>query len=267
MQGRVCAGLGSRGRVGRTRAAPASSASRTARRARNVRVYAGPPKAPAGNPLGSSQMLVIVPPHPLVGHWIAVARNKYSPSAMFRNALAELGRILIYEAVREWLPVVEAQIETPLALADVSIVDSEKPIKVVPILRAGLVLLENAQTVLPASETYHLGLVRDEKTLLPTEYLNKLPDSFSPDDKILVSDPMLATGGTLAHALDLIVARGAKPENIRVICALAAPPGLSKISDKFAGLRIYAGIIDPELNDVGFIVPGVGDAGDRSFGT
>ena len=166
MQGRVCAGLGSRGRVGRTRAAPASSASRLARRARNVRVYAGPPKAPAGNPLGSSQMLVIVPPHPLVGHWIAVARNKYSPSAMFRNALAELGRILIYEAVREWLPVVEAQIETPLALADVSIVDSEKPIKVVPILRAGLVLLENAQTVLPASETYHLGLVRDEKTLL-----------------------------------------------------------------------------------------------------
>ena len=95
-----------------------------------------------------------------------MARNKYSPSAMFRNALAELGRILIYEAVREWLPVVEAQIETPLALADVSIVDAEKPIKVVPILRAGLVLLENAQTVLPASETYHLGLVRDEKTLL-----------------------------------------------------------------------------------------------------
>jgi len=217
--------------------------------------------------LASGQMLVIVPPHPLVPHWIAVARNKYSPSALFRSALSELGRILIYEAVREWLPVVEAQIETPLAIADVTMVDPEKPIKVIPILRAGLVLLEQASTVIPVSETYHLGLVRDEKTLMPTEYLNKLPDSFSPDDKILVSDPMLATGGTLAHALDLIVERGAKPENIRVICALAAPPGLSKISEKFPGLRIYAGIIDPELNEVGFIVPGVGDAGDRSFGT
>mmetsp|Transcript_886 Transcript_886/g.2423 ORF Transcript_886/g.2423 Transcript_886/m.2423 type:complete len:275 (-) Transcript_886:145-969(-) len=223
--------------------------------------------AAEGSPLQSSQMLVIVPPHPLVGHWIAVARNKYSPSPMFRNALAELGRILIYEAVREWLPVVEAQIETPLALADVAVVDTEKPIKVIPILRAGLVLLENAATVLPASETYHLGLVRDEETLLPSEYLNKLPESFAPDDKVLVSDPMLATGGTLAHALQLIVDRGARPENIRVICALAAPPGLTKISEKFPGLRIYAGIIDPELNDVGFIVPGVGDAGDRSFGT
>ena len=104
--------------------APRIPSRRTADRLRAV------PKPPEGNPLASSQMLVIVPPHPLVGHWIAVARNKYSPSPMFRNALAELGRILIYEAVREWLPVVETQIETPLAMADVSIVDAEKPIKV-----------------------------------------------------------------------------------------------------------------------------------------
>ena len=120
--------LGRAGSRGRLVAAPGPGRVATARTVRRSAV----PKPPQGNPLASSQMLVIVPPHPLVGHWIAVARNKYSPSALFRNALAELGRILIYEAVREWLPVVEAQIETPLALADVSIVDAEKPIKVRP---------------------------------------------------------------------------------------------------------------------------------------
>ena len=212
-------------------------------------------------------MLVIVPPHPLVGHWIAVARNKLSPPAMFRNALSELGRLLIYEACKDFLPTIEGQVETPLAIADVSVIDPERPIKVVPILRAGLVLLEDAATLLPNAQTYHLGLVRDEETLQPSIYLDKLPPSFSAEDKIIVSDPMLATGGTLIYALDLITSRGALPENIRVVCALAAPPALTKLSEQFPGLRVYAGIIDPELNDKGYIVPGVGDAGDRAYGT
>jgi len=105
-------------------------------------------------------MLVYVPPHPLVKHWVAVARNKDTPSPIFRSALAELGRILVYEAARDWLPTVQGQVETPLALADVEVVDTSRPVKVVPILRAGLTLLEDVATVLPAQQTFHLGVAR-----------------------------------------------------------------------------------------------------------
>ncbi|GBF97658.1 uracil phosphoribosyltransferase [Raphidocelis subcapitata] len=185
-------------------------------------------------------MLVYVPPHPLVKHWLAIARNAATPPSLFRSACAELGRILIYEAVREFLPTVETTVDTPVGPADVEFVDPTKPIKVVPILRAGLVLLEQAGTVLPMSETYHVGYVRDETTLKATPYLNKLPASLSPDDKILITDPMLATGGTMLQVIEDIVARGADPANIRIVCVVAAP---------------------------GYIVPGLGDAGDRAFGT
>lgn len=106
-----------------------------------------------------------MPPHPLVKHWLAIARNAATPPALFRSAVAELGRILIYEAVREFLPTVEGTVDSPVAQADVEFVDPTRPIKVVPVLRAGLVLLEQAGTVLPMSETYHVGYVRDEATL------------------------------------------------------------------------------------------------------
>ena len=119
----------------------------------------------------------------------------------------------------------------------------------------------------PASKTYHLGYKRNDETLLPTQYLNTLPASFTRTDRIVVSDPMLATGGTLCAALDEIVDRGADPANIRVVGLVAAPPALSKLSNKFPGMRIYLGMIDEVLSAEGFIVPGVGDAGDRCFGT
>lgn len=212
-------------------------------------------------------MLVYVPPHPLVKHWLAVARNASTPPAMFRNACAELGRILIYEAVREFLPTVEAQVETPVGTADVEFVDPTKPVKVIPILRAGLILLELAGTVLPASETYHVGYVRDEETLQARSYLNKLPATLSPEDRILISDPMLATGGTMLQVLKDLVSRGADPANIRVVTVVAAPPALKAMADDYPGLRVYTAIIDAELNDKGYIVPGLGDAGDRAFGT
>ena len=122
-------------------------------------------------------------------------RNKDTPGPIFRSAAAELGRILIYESIREWLPMIEGQIETPLGeMAEVAFIDPTKPVKVVPVLRAGLVLLESASTVLPASETYHVGYVRNESTLESTCYLNKLPEKLSSDDKILITDPMMATG-------------------------------------------------------------------------
>jgi len=135
-------------------------------------------------------------------------RNKDTPSPIFRSAAAELGRILLYECVREWLPTMEGQLETPLGVADVTFVDPMKPILVVPVLRAGLVLLESAGTVLPASQTFHVGYVRDDKTLEATCYLNKLPQSLSPDAQILVSDPMLATGTCPGFVLFIVLFSG-----------------------------------------------------------
>lgn len=212
-------------------------------------------------------MLVYVPPHPLVKHWLAVARNAATPTPIFRSALAELGRILIYEAVRELLPTVDGVIDTPMGPADVTCVDPMRPVKVIPILRAGLVLLEQSATLLPASETYHLGYVRDDETLKATSYLNKLPAQFQPDDLVLIADPMLATGGTMMQALQEIVSRGADPANIRVVAVVAAPPALKLMADAYPGLKVYTAIIDAEVNDKGYIIPGLGDAGDRAFGT
>ena len=211
-------------------------------------------------------MLVFVPPHPLVKHWMAICRNSATPSPMFRSAIAELGRVLIYEAMRDFLPTMDAQVDTPMGQADITFVDVTRPIKVVPILRAGLVLLEQAQQVMPATETYHVGYARDEATLEAKCYLNKLPKSFSPDDLILISDVMLATGGTVFQVVEDILSRGAKQENIRIVCALCAPPAMVKLS-KFTKIKVYTGVIDAEINSQGFIVPGLGDAGDRAFGT
>ena len=142
----------------------------------------------------SNKLLVYVPPHPLVKHWIAVMRNAATPSSIFRSATAELGRILLYEAVREWLPTMDGQVETPCGIADVSFIDPTKPVIVVPVLRAGTVLLETAGTLLPATKTYHVGYCRDESTLQAKCYLNKLPEKIKSDELILVSDCMLATG-------------------------------------------------------------------------
>lgn len=221
--------------------------------------------AQAGKP--KQQMLVYVPPHPLVKHWLAVARNAATPGPIFRSALSELGRILIYEAVREFLPTVTGVVESPMGQADVECVDPMRPIKVIPILRAGLILLEQASTLLPASETYHVGYVRDDKTLQATSYLNKLPAQFTSEDLILVCDPMLATGGTMMQCLQEIVSRGADPANIRVVAVVAAPPALKLMADAYPGLKVYTAIIDSEVNASGYIIPGLGDAGDRAYGT
>ncbi|KAL6772442.1 hypothetical protein ACKKBG_A30255 [Auxenochlorella protothecoides x Auxenochlorella symbiontica] len=217
--------------------------------------------------LKTQQTLVFVPPHPLVSHWVAVARNAASPPPMFRAALAELGRLLIYEATRDWLPTLEGSVATPCGTAEVTFIDPGQPVKVVPILRAGLTLLESAATLLPSSQTFHVGYRRDEETLVATPYLNKLPASFTPEDRILVTDPMLATGGTMRQVIQDLVDRGAAPGMIRIVSAVCAPPALKLLADKFVGLKIYTGIIDAEVNEQGFIIPGLGDAGDRAFGT
>ncbi|XP_065854426.1 uracil phosphoribosyltransferase isoform X2 [Euphorbia lathyris] len=218
-------------------------------------------------PVSGDRMLVYVPPHPLIKHWVSVLRNEQTPPPIFRNAMAELGRLLIYEASRDWLPTVNGEIQSPMGVASVEFIDPREPVAVVPILRAGLALAEQASSILPATKTYHIGMSRDEETLQPTIYLNKLPDKFPAETRVFVVDPMLATGGTIVATIELIKERGVENRQIKVISAVAAPPALQKLSDKFPGIHVYTGIIDPTVDERGFIVPGLGDAGDRSYGT
>ncbi len=191
------------------------------------------------------QLRVYVPPHPLIKHWLAVARDTGTPSVLFRSAMTELGRWLTYEAARDWLPTQEIAVQTPLDICPATVIDPQIPVAVVPILRAGLGLLEGAQTLLPLASIYHLGLARDEETLQPHCYLNKLPEKFDPQTRVLITDPSL----------------------IRIVCVVAAPPALQKLSAAYPGLIVYTATIDEKLNSKGYIVPGLGDAGDRIFGT
>ncbi len=213
------------------------------------------------------QLRVYVPPHPLIKHWLGVARDAATPSALFRSAMTELGRWLTYEAIREWLPTVETTVNTPLSPCPATFINPEVPIVVVPILRAGLALLDGAQGILPLASIYHLGLVRNEETLEASCYLNRLPDQISPQTLVLITDPMLATGGTTIAAMQELTQRGVDPALVRIVSVVAAPPALQKLSAAYPGLNIYTAAIDEGLNEKGFIVPGLGDAGDRTFGT
>jgi uracil phosphoribosyltransferase len=215
----------------------------------------------------SMQLRIHVPPHPLVQHWLAMARDKNTPGVLFRTAMTELGRWLTYEAMRDWLPVIQTTVETPLGPAAATIVNPETPMAVIPILRAGLTLLDGAQQVLPRAATYHLGLARDEETLQPTCYLNKLPATFAPETRILISEPMLATGGSIMTTMQALAQRQANPEFVRIISVVAAPPALQQLGQTYPALQIYTATIDEGLNEQGFIVPGLGDAGDRAFET
>lgn len=215
----------------------------------------------------ASQLRIYVPPHPLIKHWLGIARNKMTPGVLFRTAMKELGRWLAYEATREWLPLREAMVESPMGPAPATFIDPQSPMAVVPVLRAGLALLDGIQEVIPNSSTYHLGLARNEETLEPVCYLNKLPDQFAPQTRILISEPMMATGGSILMTLKELTERGADPALIRIISVVAAPPALQKLGAQYPDLQVYSAIIDELVNDNGFIVPGLGDAGDRAFET
>ena len=213
------------------------------------------------------QLRIYVPDHPLIKHWLAVARDEQTPSVLFKSAMSELGRWLAYEAVRSWLPTIETKVKTPLTECDATFINPEIPIAVVPILRAGLALLNETQNILPLATTYHLGLARDESTLEACCYLNKLPTKFAPKTRILILEPMLATGGSIMTAMSEITNRGANPEHIRIVSVVGAPTALQKLSEKYPQLQVYAAMIDEGLNSHGYIIPGLGDAGDRAFGT
>lgn len=213
------------------------------------------------------QLRVYVPPHPLIKHWLAVARDAATPSVLFRSAMTELGRWLTYEAIREWLPTIETQVNSPLAPCAATFINPEVPIAVVPILRAGLSLLEGAQALLPLASVYHIGVVRNEETLEPSIYLNKFPAQFDPETRVLITEPMLATGGTITTVMAELTQRGIDPAMVRIISVVTAPPALQKLNLDYPGLTIYAATIDEMVNEKGYIVPGLGDAGDRTFGT
>lgn len=213
------------------------------------------------------QLRIFVPPHPLVKHWLAVARDAETPSPLFRSAMEELGRWLTYEAIREWLPTLDTTVNTPLGPCAATFINPDVPTMIVPILRAGLGLIPGIQGLLPLASVYHVGYVRDEETLEASCYLNKLPDQIDPQTRVIISEPMLATGGTIMATLADLVNRGVDPALVRIIAIVASPLALRKLADVYPTLTIFAAGIDEEVNDQGFIVPGLGDAGDRTFGS
>lgn len=215
----------------------------------------------------SLQLRVYVPDHPLIKHWLAVARDRHTPTPLFKSAMAELGRWLTYEASRHWLPVMETSVETPLTSCQATLINPEVAVAVVPILRAGLSLLDGAQTLLPLASIYHLGMVRNEETLEASCYLNKLPEQFEPQTQALILDPMLATGGTIVGAMEQLTSRGIDSALTRIVSVVAAPAALRKLGEHYPTLNVYTAMIDEGLNNEGYIVPGLGDAGDRAFGT
>ena len=210
---------------------------------------------------------VVVPPHPLIAHWLTVARDARTPAPLFRTALQELGRWLSYEALRDWLPHHSTPITTPLCQTTGHVVDQAVDLAVVPVLRAGLGLWDGAQAVLPHARIWHVGLGRGGEAGTVQWYYSRLPEFIGEKTGVLVLDPILATGGTMLAVLERLRMMGAEGQRLRVITALCSAPGLQQVGSAFPHLVIYTACIDPELNPEGLIVPGLGDAGDRLFGT
>jgi uracil phosphoribosyltransferase len=210
-------------------------------------------------------MRLLVAEHPLITHKLTVLRDKETNSQVFRHLVEELVTLLAYEATRD-VKIHPVEIETPVTRTSGAVLSTPRPV-VVPILRAGLGMLEGMMRVLPSADVGFLGMVRDEKTLQASTYANRLPEDLS-GRQCYVLDPMLATGGTLVAALNYLIERGAK--DITAICLLAAPEGVKMLEKAFADssfpITIVTGALDERLNEHGYIVPGLGDAGDRLYG-
>ena len=200
--------------------------------------------------------------HPLVQHKVSLLRNKNTGTKEFKELVSELATLLCYEATRD-LPTEEVEIETPVAVAHTRVLAGRK-LALVPILRAGLGMVDGMLTLLPAAKVGHIGLYRNEETLEPVEYYCKLPADIAERD-VIVLDPMLATGGSARDAITQIKKRGAR--SIKFIGIIAAPEGLQKLHEAHPDVDIYVAALDDHLNENGYIVPGLGDAGDRIFGT
>ncbi len=199
--------------------------------------------------------------HPLILHKITMMRDKNATVKDFRELVYEIALLMGYEATRD-LALTDTEVQTPVALAKGKTI--VKQVAVVPILRAGLGMVDAIVSLIPAAKVGHIGLYRDHETLEPVEYYCKLPTAID-ERQVIVVDPMLATGGSAIAAINFIKQRGAK--NIKFMCLIAAPEGMNALTQAHPDVEIYCGALDEKLNENGYIVPGLGDAGDRLFGT
>ena len=200
--------------------------------------------------------------HPLVQHKLSVLRDRRTGTKEFRELIYEMSIMLGYEATRG-LALEDAVVETPLATANVKVL-SDKKLGIVPILRAGLGMVDGITSLLPSAKVGHIGLYRDPATLKPIDYYCKLPDDICERD-VIVMDPMLATGGSATAAIGVLKRAGCK--NIKLMCIIAAPEGLKAVLEAHNDVDVVVACVDEKLNEHGFIIPGLGDAGDRLFGT
>ena len=204
----------------------------------------------------------VIMDHPLIQHKLPIMRDKNTGTKEFRELVGEIGMLMCYEATRD-LPLKEVEIETPVAVAKTKVISGRK-LAFVPILRAGLGMVDGVMRMVPAAKIGHIGMYRDPETHMPVEYYCKLPSDIGERD-VIVLDPMLATGGSAIDAISQIKNKGAK--SVRFMCIIAAPEGLAALQEAHPDVQIYIGAVDEKLNEHKYIVPGLGDAGDRIFGT
>ncbi len=206
---------------------------------------------------------VVVFNHPLIKHKIAILRDARTSMKEFRELVEEITTLMTYETLKEGVPTTEIEVKTPLEVCTQQVV-KDNAIAIVPILRAGLGMVNGIHVLFPSARVGHIGMYRDEETLEPNTYYCKLPDGIE-DKLVLVVDPMLATGGSACDALDLLKKRGCK--NIKFMAIIGAPEGVAKVAEAHPDVNIYVSTLDRCLNENGYILPGLGDAGDRLFGT
>lgn len=200
--------------------------------------------------------------HPLIQHKLALLRNVETGAKDFRELVSEIAMLMCYEATRD-LPLEPIEVDTPCGVAHCKTISGRK-LAFVPILRAGLGMIDGVLALVPTAKVGHVGLYRDHETLQPVEYYCKLPEDID-DRDVIVLDPMLATGGSAIDSIELIKKKGAK--NIKFMCICAAPDGLNALQEAHPDVKIYCAALDEKLNEQGYIIPGLGDAGDRIFGT
>ena len=206
---------------------------------------------------------VVIFDHPLIRHKIAILRDEKTSMKEFRELIEEITTLMTYESLREGDPTTEVTVKTPLETCTQQIV-KDNAIAIVPILRAGLGMVNGIHVLFPSARVGHIGMYRDDETMQPCEYYCKLPEGIE-DKLVLVVAPMLATGGSACHAIDLLKKRGSK--NIRIMAIIGAPEGVSRVAEAHPDVQIFVSTLDRELNKNCYILPGLGDAGDRLFGT
>ena len=205
---------------------------------------------------------VFIMDHPLIQHKLTFLRSKDTGTKEFRELVSEIATLMCYEATRD-LPLMDVETETPMQKTTTQVIAGRK-LAFVPILRAGLGMVDGMLNLVPSAKVGHIGLYRDHDTLKPVEYYNKLPQDITERD-VIVLDPMLATGGSAIDAITIV--KRSQPKSIKFLCIIAAPEGIEALSQEHPDVHVYFAAVDKKLNENGYILPGLGDAGDRIFGT